>query len=149
MLSLRDEWLRFRKLHRMGQSTENMTFTVSKLWIRLQVLRFTQLIVAAIMFGGSLSAVLGQSGGRPNAYLVTTNEIGTRLAVSELKVDQNSKQLDNITPRIEHLENELGKLYGIGIALGSLLALINGGQILIAAKAIRQQEKSSMIIGAG
>ncbi len=146
MLAFRDEWLRFQQLHRHPRVTDNMTITVSSLWLRLQGLRFLQLIIAAILFGGSLSALLGQNGARPDTYVVATNDIGTRLAVSELKVDQNSKQIENITPRVEHLENELGKLYGIGVAIGALLGLINGGQILIAAKTIKAQQKAPMVV---
>lgn len=93
-------------------------------WIASQALRVLQLVIAAGVSGASCIGLM----------LAQTPAIGERVRAAEVQIDAAQVSIATLTPRVDKLEQELSKLYGIGIAVGVALGSLNAGQLVIAVR---------------
>lgn len=103
-------------------------------WLYSQVLRLASVIVCAMFAGASLLGVI-------QAQSVTVNVPGLlseRVAKTEYQSELNQQNLERVIPRVDHLEVELGKLYGIGLAVSVILGMLHAGQMVLTFKRERE-----------
>ena len=96
-------------------------------WWWAQALRVAQLVIAAGIFGASFLGIAF-------AQTRATETITERVRAVEVQVQVAQTANSILTPRVDKLEQELGKLYGIGIAVGVILGLINAGKLFVAVR---------------
>lgn len=96
-------------------------------WFNIQLLRLTNLVILSGFAGASLFGVI-------HAQSIQSAQLSERLAKTEYQSQLNQQSLERVTPRIDQLEVEMGKIYGIGLAVSVILGMLHAGQLVLAFK---------------
>lgn len=104
-------------------SCKNRT-KVDRHWFNLQALRLVSLVLFSACAGASVLGIIHAQ----------SAQLAERVAKTEYQSQLNQQNLERVVPRVDQLEIEMGKIYGIGLAVSVILGMLHAGQLVLAFK---------------